>query len=532
MNHKFGIYLILILIFLFIPSIGGAFPSFEEEARLNSVRQRGTCFQAACKVGGGLVLFFSGKAAMEASMEQDSVLMKRTGQLGCVTGLGMAVDGVQDFLDLLYTFFRPPSKLRLKQKKTGQFVRYAKKDHQEEAHREFIREIGLVKSTVNVGLVAFLSSVYFESVLDNFNRGIGPFDLSYPEGDVCSSYQMLCMPLTATMILGASGAQLIYNLRELKQLWNDPKRNLGEVPLFGLLNGLAEIALSKMIQRHFQYTLREEYYDSSNTLYKIKIYENHLDMLPFMCMYFLNVHGHYQDGASLIQMGRNAYAYVSTYFQRYYGPQFKIDEDLPSTTDVAELEKRGGHPPSASLNTQVFNEGFRREEPEPTPRHFIKEKKKTRGAPGMVPQEPLPHRLPMVPEAVEDPRRQERQAGLNRMNTLRDKYPLKVNEVMSEVNNLLKFLPHGQLDRRTANVCKIIWYPALRPVSLTFELPHGRDSIIFRGNKRDWVLNAIELAYLHGLDEQELRIYIEDNNALHLLRLPQVLMFILGNRAI
>ena len=298
----------------------------------------------------------------------------------------------------------------------------------------------------------------------------------------------------------------------------------------GCFNGLAQIVLSKKIQRNFQYDLIQEYYSASNILQKVKIFPDHMDSLPFMATYFLRVYGHFQSFSSFFQIIRNSKGYIIAYKNRKDMPLIEID--LESQTDLTSFSQQKSSPQKdlSSFFEQEPFDGFFEDETV-----VKKEKTKRHGTPGQPKGQPeIPAQMEEARRTPESPQDKHRKAGLERVNDLRNTYPIKTNVIMKELRELCKFLPSGQIiSTGNGSEFKLMWIPSEnKPISLKFEIPHGSDSTVFRGNKLDCVLNTLELGYLHGWDPTAINAYIDEYRRENLLRLDQVILFILGNRPV
>ena len=236
-------------------------------------------------------------------------------------------------------------------------------------------------------------------------------------------------------------------------------------------------------------------------------------------------------------MVRNASGYGKAWWSRRDAPHIEILDELILESSQSRRSSSSSllHPIAVPLNIRMFDSdrGPLEQEEKVIP---LKKKRKTRGVARQPEDQRQENRMheeqeAMHPELLRN--EQGRRAGLQRVNELRRQYPINVRTIRRELDTLANFLPLGRIEGVTANVFKISWHPPEgRPVSLNFEMPHGNDHTVFRGNKLDWALNTLELGYLHGWDARQIRAYIEENDRHNLLRLPQYIMFIFGNRPV
>lgn len=493
--------------------------SFEEEAKYRVAKQRSSLSQAVLKIIGSGVIFFCSNFFLEADFKERSVLADAAGQIGYIGAFGVMIDGIKDVLGILYSRITVTPDKRSFKLKRGRFVPCTRKDKEEASYQQWSKSTGLLQSLGNsvvlTYMVSFCAQTFQNEVLA---KGLNPFSV-YVDETGCSSYPIFCMPFVTTMLLGVNSALVVYNVREVLRFSHGSQEASGDIPLCGVLSGFAEVVAHKQMREAFQY-MSVEYNPSLHALEM----SSHLNWGPFLAAEFLQVHGHYQCGMALIQMGRNAYGYAMTYLDRRNRPYIVIDPE--PFEEVPQASVKLPSPPKSLLTGSVaplfsLEEG---EDESSRPKQKVKRRGIARQAEDQEPE--VQQENP--PETLQD---QQRRVGLQRVNDLRLRYPINVHEIMREMGILAEFLPSGRIEGITANVFKISWRPPEgRQVSLNFEVPHGKDSTVFRGNKRDWALNTLELGYLYGWDAARIAEYIAEYNRHNLLRIPQAMMFILGNR--
>ncbi len=131
--------------------------------------------------------------------------------------------------------------------------------------------------------------------------------------------------------------------------------------------------------------------------------------------------------------------------------------------------------------------------------------------------------------SLEESTRVIREAALGRLKELRKKDPIKTPLIQSELGQATIFLKGGIFPIK-GNIYSIKWEMAGCNFSMNYEIPHAPDSNNYRGNKRDRILSVLETCYLIGLNEQSVKLYIEEHNLYNLYRLDKFMYFILFNR--
>jgi len=334
-----------------------------------------------------------------------------------------------------------------------------------------------------------------------------------------------------------------------------------------LANDYPEIITHRMEQGYsrdvIDYIIAREtaelYYNYHKTVdsYKDFISQNqhHISGLNWVSYFFLKNYFNYQAYKNFVLVFKNLFSYFNAIPSiEVINDEPKIDQEQPTKQPRKKKGswRSGGEKPIApaapskqATPEETRGKDFQESDSyDPSSRSPKKKKKKTKtqdahSAPKFKKDQKhiadkgkkelgQKHITDKGKKGLEMPVDLRREAGLKSVQNLRNKYPINVNVLKKALEDLAGFLS-GEIEGITGSEFRLVWVVNGTRYAMKYELPHGKDAGNFVGKKRLRILNILELGYLKGLSETQIKTYIEQNERYNILRFPKFLRFLLMN---
>lgn len=545
------------------PSYRSFFQGSVEQARhhlsfLFMPSEKPTCVSILCKAGIGLMLSWVGGAIEDMDDMSMSNPYPAYSAYGCrLISSKLCFDAIGEGLSLVYETIRFPQ-MEARAKKYGKKIRSQRGanltdeevyDIVSQGDKENLACISRMgRYLFNTATVTYGIYRYLNNLGELVSEGFNPFSLS-SEGMSCSSSTVLCRPLTTPVFLAVYMATLGYNLRELSFVTNPSSFiERGDVPFFNFFNGYNIIGFSAAFIRMQGIDVQEletirilskQLREINKLLGSPDIYDQYVGQLSKFDLniyYIIRNYGNYQVFESALLTLKNLFFYFRD------RPYIEVVEDASPASFLrgsGKREKRefnnsplprlsmGGNPEPKEMNDLPELQ----EKEKPKAFENIKQKNKTRGVPdtrrskGKEKFKSTRKGERLVEKTTDDNMRKQ---GLENLKSLRDEYPVKVSTIDKAIGGLQKFLK-AEVVFGDGNERHLQWELNNKKYFIKYEIPHGKDGSVYKGNKLNRILNILEVGYLVGLNEEQINSYIEENQRYNLLRFPKFLHFLIGH---
>lgn len=429
-------------------------------------------------------------------------------------GIDLLKQASRETVYLVYDSFRRPRIEQTVLSKKRQYSLEKIKEENDKLIQKDNKKIAVVLKTLE-RFTSFVCTVYMsynflKSVMGMMEHGVNPFSPHPPENSSCQQ-DFLCKPLAVSSISMAIVLTSWHHVRELSYFGDPSFLDRGDKPIATLCDSLAKLHAAMVV-----YSPKKSVADK---------------YLQFFMMKYAGATG----WKSIILTFKNAIDFLAQYpriEEWSNNTGIEIPEQSSSQAErLVERREEMDHVrspqssfPQSSLKRKeenrppVYRPGIEESITE-DPVSPAKEKKKTR------PPEEIRFlkELRLVQEnVVEMPEimSEVQMEHLRRIHELRETYPVKVSKIDDELTKAKKFLG-ARIENGHGSERRFVWPIGSKDFSLKFEVPHGRDSTNYSGNKLDRVLNMLELCYLVGSSKEAIKDYIERYDRWDLRRLKK-----------
>ena len=326
-------------------------------------------------------------------------------------------------------------------------------------------------------------------------------------------------------LIGAGAAN---NLNEIIHCWRTGQ-DRKYIPIFEIFDGICEIALG----RYFFDSWATQNLELAPGI--ILPIARDLTNIESVIYRSLLAHGDCQALNGFFQIPLNALNYIRNLKNKKI-----VVEEMPSVNffnkrslNRFDIAPSVINPPSSGLGSLKEENEESDQEREQTK---FKEKLKTRKPGNNSAQKmDIPNKTQYKQNTeAQDVNERDRKLALNHLQTLRTKDTLKKREVNEELSKLFRLLPNTSLETAGHNKKAIILhFENGRKFKIVYEEPHQQrnaDADEYKGYRKDRVLDALQVAYLYGWDEQKIRNFLSQNSIIHFYNLPEFLIHILWTR--